>query len=86
VQTVAVRLIVEREREIRKFEKKEYWTIDAELAARKPPLLTARLVKLNDAAIEIGDQAGADRVVAQVEGQPFTVRCSRSLPASCGSA
>ena len=74
VQTVAVRVIVEREREIRKFEKKEYWTIDAELAARKPPLLTARLAKLNDAPIEIGDQAGADRVLAQVEGQPFTVR------------
>ena len=74
VQTVAVRVIVEREREIRKFEKKEYWTIDAELAARKPPLLTARLLKLNDAAVEIGDQAGADRVVAQVENQPFTVR------------
>ena len=33
VQTVALRLIVEREREIKAFEKKEYWTIDANLAA-----------------------------------------------------
>src|SRR4051794_12353588 len=41
VQTVALRLIVEREREIRAFQKKEYWTIDADLAARKPPLLAA---------------------------------------------
>src|SRR5687767_7730078 len=40
VQTVALRLIVEREREIRAFEKKEYWTIDVDLAAKKPPLLT----------------------------------------------
>ena len=37
VQTVALRLIVEREREIRAFEKQEYWTIDANLAAKKPP-------------------------------------------------
>ncbi len=35
VQTVALRLIVEREREIKAFEKKEYWTIDAHLAARQ---------------------------------------------------
>src|SRR5438445_9702446 len=36
VQTVALRLIVEREREIKAFEKKEYWTIDAHLAANQP--------------------------------------------------
>src|SRR5207302_2582544 len=36
VQTVALRLIVEREREIKAFDKKEYWTIDADLSAGKP--------------------------------------------------
>ncbi len=45
VQTVAVRLIVEREREIRAFQKQEYWTIDVALNAKKPPVLTARLNK-----------------------------------------
>ncbi len=35
VQTVALRLIVEREREVKAFEKKEYWTIDAHLAPGK---------------------------------------------------
>jgi DNA topoisomerase-1 len=35
VQTVALRLIVDREREIRAFQKREYWTIDAHLAAKK---------------------------------------------------
>ena len=35
VQTVALRLIVEREREIKAFEKEEYWTIDANLASRQ---------------------------------------------------
>src|SRR5437868_4058061 len=37
VQTVALRLIVEREREIRAFQKREYWTIDVDLGAKKPP-------------------------------------------------
>src|SRR5438128_7638077 len=46
VQTVALRLIVERERLIRAFEKRECWTIDAELAAKKPPILSARLAKI----------------------------------------
>src|ERR1700676_870352 len=45
VQTVALRLIVEREREIKAFEKKEYWTIDAHLAGKKPPVFEARLAK-----------------------------------------
>src|SRR5512135_1261091 len=52
VQTVALRLIVEREREIRAFQKREYWTIDAHLAAKKPPQLTARLAKKDDANVE----------------------------------
>src|SRR5579862_1339823 len=45
VQTVALRLIVEREREIRAFQKREYWTIDADLGAKKPPTFLARLIK-----------------------------------------
>ncbi len=38
VQTVALRLIVDREREIRAFQKQEYWTIDVSLNAKKPPV------------------------------------------------
>src|SRR5271168_2234185 len=48
VQTVALRVIVERESEIAAFIKDEYWTIDAGLAARKPPLLNAHLIKKDD--------------------------------------
>src|SRR5207248_10830717 len=40
VQTVALRLIVERERLILAFQTREYWTIDANLAAKKPPQLS----------------------------------------------
>src|ERR671927_150551 len=48
VQTVAVRVIVEREWEIRAFQKREYWTLDANLNAKKPPVLTARYIKRLD--------------------------------------
>jgi DNA topoisomerase-1 len=74
VQTVALRLIVDREREIRQFQKREYWTIDAHLQARKPPVFDARLVKRNEEAIQIPDEAAARQIVSQLEGATFTVR------------
>ncbi len=75
VQTVALRLIVEREREIRAFVKKEYWTIDADLDAKKPPLLTARLIAhQRRSRAEIGSQQASDDVVAQLEGADYIVK------------
>jgi len=74
VQTVALRLIVDREREIRAFEKREYWTIDVHLGAKKPPQLVARLAKRDDENVEIPDQAAAQRVVSDVDGAPYTVQ------------
>ncbi|HYV62336.1 MAG TPA: DNA topoisomerase, partial [Bryobacteraceae bacterium] len=53
VQTVALRLIVDREREIKAFQTREYWSIDVNLAAKKPPQLTAHLAKKNDENVEI---------------------------------
>jgi len=73
VQTVALRLIVEREREIRAFVPKEYWTIDADLAAKKPPHLRARLIKIDDRAAEIGSKETADDVVTQLHGAAYIV-------------
>jgi DNA topoisomerase-1 len=74
VQTVALRLIVEREREIRAFVPREYWTIDADFAAKKPPTLTARLIRLNDQPAEIASAEGANEAVAQLEGADYIVR------------
>src|ERR1041385_647550 len=74
VQTVALRVIVEREREIRAFVPKEYWTFDADLHAKKPPLLSARLFKINDEAAEIGSSQASDEVLAQLEGADYIVR------------
>ena len=74
VQTVALRLIVDREREIKAFIKKEYWSIDVNLAAKKPPQLSAHLAKKNDENLEISNQAEADAIVATLDGTAYVVR------------
>jgi DNA topoisomerase-1 len=73
VQTVALRLIVDREREIRAFIKREYWTIDVQLNAKKPPVLTARFTKKNDEAIELPDEATTKNLLDQVDGAKYLV-------------
>jgi len=74
VQTVALRLIVDREREIRAFQKREYWTIDVNLAAKKPPQLSAHLAKKDDENVEIPDQSAADAIVATLDGANYIVK------------
>jgi DNA topoisomerase-1 len=74
VQTVALRLIVEREREIQAFEKKEYWTVTAHVEGKNPPAFDARLVKFQGKDLEIPDQANADRIVAAIKASPLIVQ------------
>ena len=66
VQTVALRLIVEREQEIRAFIPQEYWTIHAMLDAGEPPVFEARLTKKKGEDIEVKNQETADAIVAAV--------------------
>ena len=72
VQTVAVRLIVEREREIRAFEKKEYWTIDAHLS--KPPAFDARFVGRGEEKLDIANEEEAQKISKALEHAAWTVR------------
>lgn len=74
VQTVALRLIVEREREIQAFEKREYWTIEAHVQGKYPPAFDARLVKFQGQDLEIPNQASADQHVAAVRASRFVVQ------------
>ena len=66
VQTVALRLIVEREREIRAFVPQEYWTIHALLDAGQPPFFEAKLAKYKGEDVEVPNQEAADKIVAEV--------------------
>ena len=74
VQTVALRLIVEREREIKAFEKKEYWTIDAHLAASKPPAFDARFLGKGEEKIEVTNGEDAEKIRAAIEQADWLVR------------
>jgi len=74
VQTVALRLIVEREREIKAFEKKEYWTIDAPLAASKPPAFDARFVGKGEEKVEVTNGEDAEKIRAALEKADWIVR------------
>jgi len=79
VQSVVVRLIVEREREIQKFVPQEYWTIEALLArqgAASSESFNARLTKRDGATLDkfaIKDTAGAADIVKQLEAAPWKV-------------
>src|SRR5713101_4027550 len=66
VQTVALRLIVEREQLIRAFVPQEYWTIHAMLDAGEPPTFEAKLSKYKGEDIEVANQEAADKIVAAV--------------------
>ncbi len=76
VQTVALRLIVEREREIRAFVTQEYWTVDAELNAKKPPILHTHLAKIAGENVEksIANAEAADRIVQDLDPAKYLVR------------
>jgi DNA topoisomerase-1 len=64
VQTVALRLIVEREQQIKAFVPQEYWTIHAMLDAGEPPIFEAKLTKKKGEDIEVKNQQAADEIVA----------------------
>src|SRR6266446_1204127 len=87
VQSVALRMVVEREREIESFVKTEYWTILANLGAKLPPAFDARLFKVGDQTVKtsgfdqetkkneilINEEAKATDIVAEAEKQTFVV-------------
>ncbi|MDZ4798588.1 MAG: type I DNA topoisomerase [Bryobacteraceae bacterium] len=73
VQTVALRLVVERERSIRAFEKREYWTIDVQLNAKKAPILKVSLAKRNNENVEIPNEETATGITAALENTTYTV-------------
>ncbi|HVZ11015.1 MAG TPA: type I DNA topoisomerase [Candidatus Paceibacterota bacterium] len=77
VQSVAVRLIVEREREIQKFVPQEYWSIEAVLAKEnEDKTFKARLVKIGDKVLDrlaVKDAAQAKQITDELAGAAYTV-------------
>lgn len=76
VQSVAVRLIVEREREIEKFKPEEYWSIVAELKSHENKF-EAALIEINNKALEklsIKNKEEADKIVKDLDGAKYIVK------------
>ena len=73
VQSVATRLVVDRENEIRAFEAREYWSVDVTLNRQeKPGSFVARYYGSPNKQ-ELGSQLEADRIRQDVEGKTFTI-------------
>jgi DNA topoisomerase-1 len=73
VQSVTVRLVVEREREIRAFKPEEYWSLTATLEGKTPPPFEAKLARIGDEKAEIKTGAEAERIVHALDGATWTV-------------
>lgn len=73
VQSVAVRLICEREEEVLAFVPVEYWSIDAKLLGKNPPPIVARLIQHRGTALEIHNQAEAQALVEALRSLQYVV-------------
>lgn len=73
VQSVAVRLMCEREQEREAFRSEEYWSITALLAGTNPPPFEAKLHSINGEEASISNADQAQKVVAAIQGKAFTV-------------
>jgi DNA topoisomerase-1 len=78
VQSVAVRLVCEREREIRAFEPIEYWSLTALLEGRLPPSFRARLVQWQDQKVDnkkfrLENEQAVQEIVKSLEDAPWVI-------------
>ena len=75
VQSVALRLIADREREINAFKAQEYWEIDAELKKKQgdDKIFTAKLDKIDGKDPELKNNKDADAIVKELEGADYVV-------------
>ena len=73
VQSVALRIICERERAIQIFVPQEYWSITAHLEADSPPPFAAKLVKKGKDKLAIPDETAAQHILSVLQGEAFRV-------------
>src|SRR4029079_16927105 len=73
VQSVALKMIVDREDEIKAFVPEEYWTFAAKLAAGAPPPFVAKLTKIEGKKAEVGNEEQARAIEAALKSGAFTV-------------
>ncbi len=74
VQSIALRLICEREKEIKNFIPEEYWTIYAHLEASELPSFKANLAKIDGKKIKVEDEKNASAIVQELWDLPFVLK------------
>ncbi|MEI7590297.1 MAG: type I DNA topoisomerase, partial [Deltaproteobacteria bacterium] len=75
VQSVAVKIICQREDEIKKFISEEYWNITTTLEAKNPPPFEAKLHKVAGKKTKVNDETQANKIIAKIKKNKLTV-CS----------
>lgn len=73
VQSVALRMICDREREIQAFEAQEYWSLTAHLEAGEPPVFKARLLRYAGKKINLKNESQTLLIMEETAGNPFQV-------------
>jgi len=73
VQSVATRIIVEREREIEAFTPREYWTLSAEHTNSEGALFTSHFYGTKDKKLDLATEEEVNTVQAAIEGKPFVI-------------
>ncbi|MBW1615940.1 MAG: type I DNA topoisomerase [Deltaproteobacteria bacterium] len=73
VQSVAVRIIADREREIYAFVPREYWSVTANLAGANPPSFDAKLVKKNNKKLNIPNKETIDAILKELKSEKFFI-------------
>ena len=73
VQSVALRIIVEREREIQAFKPEEYWSLTATLEGDQPPAFEAKLARIGDEKADLKDGETTNKIADAVRGAQWVV-------------
>ena len=74
VQSVTLRIIIDREEEINKFIPEEYWSLTALLNTSEKKILEAKLAKKSGKKINITNSNEIDKIIKEIEGKPFVVK------------
>ncbi|MFQ5671971.1 MAG: type I DNA topoisomerase [Nitrospinales bacterium] len=74
VQSVALRIVCDREKEIQAFKPEEYWSITAQLEGPVAPAFEAKLAQVDEEKAEIHNQNEADAILKKIEGKEFVLK------------
>jgi len=73
VQSVALRIICEREDEIKAFVSEEFWSLTALLEGKTPPQFEAKLIKKDEDKLKVRSSEEVQRILADLQGKPYSV-------------